>query len=397
MAIIFHIDMNAFFASVEEVIHPEYKNQPLVVAGKTRRSIVGAANYIARSYGVHAAMPLFQALEICPKLINVPNHMATYIEFSEKFINVITTEFTDKIEIASIDECYLDATEMVSEYHNNPIFLAQDIQKKIQEKIGIGTSIGISTNKFLAKMASDMKKPMGVTELYIDDIKTKLWPLDIKNMMMIGKKTEPKLRNLGINTIGEIANFSDQRVLEHLFGILYIRHYNNVWGLGIDTLDYSKNKPKSIGNSRTFLYDTDDYDEIKKMIYELSKYICGRLSKHQLVAKTINITLKDEKQKSHNKQKKVNKYLFDFSDIFEEAMLLFDFYWNRKPIRLVGVSLSNLEEIEAVKIQISLFENTNLIESKDLSLIKDLNERFSKDVISYGKINPIKKPRYEKN
>ncbi len=395
MAIIFHIDMNAFFASVEEVLHPQYKNKPLVVAGKTRRSIVGAANYISRSYGIHAGMPLFKALEICPKLINAPCNMPTYLEYSEKFINVITNEFTEKVEIASIDECYMDATNLIKDYHNNPIFLAQAIQHKILEKIGIGTSIGISTNKFLAKMASDMKKPLGITELYPNNIETMLWPLDIKHMMMIGKKTEPKLRAININTIGEMANFVDQKNLEYLFGITYFKHYNNIWGHGVDVLDYSRNKPKSIGNSETFQYDTDEYDEIKLMFYELSKHIYKRLNKHKLVGRTISISLKDTKRKSHNKQKNTNKFICDFSDIFEEAMLLFDNYWNRQPLRLVGVSISNLEDIQSIKIQISLFDDANSFKRNDINLITNLNKRFEKEIVSYGKLPEIKNIKYK--
>jgi DNA polymerase-4 len=164
MKYIIHVDINSFFASVEELQNPNYKNKPIVVSGYTKRSVVASANYIARNYGINAAMPIFMAKNLCRSLVVVTPHFNLYEEYSEKFIRLISEKFTNNIEIGSIDECYVDITNIVNK-KNQPINIAYQIQKMIKAKLGLNCSIGIANNKFLAKMGSDYKKPLGITTI----------------------------------------------------------------------------------------------------------------------------------------------------------------------------------------------------------------------------------------
>ena len=200
LQIIFHIDLNAFFASAEISQNPQLVGKPIVVCRESRRSIITTASYEARKYGIHSAMPLFQAKKLCPQLITVPPHFALYKTLSQEFFQIIST-FSKKLEVASIDECYVDMTEYIQEHHLQPYQVAQNIQKKVYNTLNLQCSIGIAPNKFLAKMASDMKKPMGITILTKRNFKEKLWHLPVGQMHGIGKKTVPKLEQHGIYTM----------------------------------------------------------------------------------------------------------------------------------------------------------------------------------------------------
>lgn len=178
--VILHIDLNSFFASAEILKHPEYADKPIVVAGLSRRSVVSTANYIAREFGVHSAMPLHQALSLCPELVVLEGDYGLYEELSSKFFKLIKT-FTPFVEPASIDECYADVTDIIKHY-KRPLDLVWKIQQEVYKQLKLPCSIGVAPNKFLAKMASDMRKPMGITILRKQEIKRKLWPLPITEM-----------------------------------------------------------------------------------------------------------------------------------------------------------------------------------------------------------------------
>ncbi|MTL62723.1 DNA polymerase IV, partial [Turicibacter sanguinis] len=201
--IIFHIDLNAFFASCEAILHPELNQQPLVITGEkqSKRGIVVTANYEARKYGIHSAMPLMQAKKKCPHLVVAPVRFDLYRKISKQFIQILQ-EYSPLVEKASIDEAYVDVTHHYQNMH--PLVLAQHIQARIAKDLQIGCSIGVAPNKFLAKMASDMKKPNGITVLRKRDLQTMLWPMSIEEMFGIGKASAPKLRQFGIHKIGDL-------------------------------------------------------------------------------------------------------------------------------------------------------------------------------------------------
>ncbi|MGN1182207.1 MAG: DNA polymerase IV, partial [Faecalibacillus sp.] len=190
MQIIFHIDLNAFYASAEISIDPSLEGKPLVISGNDRRSIVSTASYEARAYGIHSAMPLFKAKELCKDLVIRPVNFDLYRKLSHQFFELIAS-YSTKLEVASIDECYVDFTEYITIHQIHPYHLAKEIQNKVYNELKLRCSIGIAPNKFMAKMASDMKKPMGITILNKTNYKELLWPLDVSEMFGIGKKTFP--------------------------------------------------------------------------------------------------------------------------------------------------------------------------------------------------------------
>jgi DNA polymerase-4 len=263
--IIFHIDMNAYFASVEEILNPKLINKPLIVSGYSKKSVVSCPNYIARKYGIKAAMPVYKAIQLCPTVnICIPK-MKEYQRFHNKFISIIKTKLSNLIEIVGIDECYVDVTHLSNK--TEPIKLAKMIQNKIFTTTGLKSSIGISSNKFLAKMASDLKKPMGISTLFQNEIQEKIWPLDVGDMFMIGKKTAQVLKDQGINTIGDLANY-DEKILSKLLNKNFLEYKAMANGFGSDVLDLEGSDPKSIGTSMTFNNNTNYFDEIKAVLSE---------------------------------------------------------------------------------------------------------------------------------
>ena len=247
MQVIFHIDLNAFYASAEISRNPSLKGKPIVISGKSKRSIITTASYEARKYGIHSAMPLFQAKQLCKDLIILPADFELYHRLSNEFFTIIAS-YSEILEVASIDECYLDVTSIIQEKKIHPVVLAKDIQTKVYEQLNLQCSIGISPNKFLAKMASDMKKPMGITVLTRNNLKEVMWPLDIKDMFGISKKTHPKLRAVGINTIGDLADYKNYDNLKKVIGKNALLVYRKANGIDTNTVDYGHNEVKSVGN-----------------------------------------------------------------------------------------------------------------------------------------------------
>lgn len=356
MQIIFHIDLNAFFASAEISIHPELKGKPVVICRQSRRSIITTASYEARKYGIHSAMPLFQAKELCPHLIIVEPHFELYKTLSQHFFEIIST-FSPYLEVASIDECYIDMTEYFLTHHVDPKGVALQIQNKVYEELSLQCSIGIAPNKFLAKMASDMKKPMGITIITNKDVKKKIWPLPIRDMIGIGKKTQPKLIEIGIKTIGDLAKYQNYEKIKPIFGKNALIFYQRANGKDYSKINYSKNELKSVGNSTTFERDSHDEQFIKQKFKELSHEVSQRAKKRGLISNSISITLKYTRDKSHTKQMIIDHYTNDEELIYATALLLFESIYHGENLRLVGVSMNNVIHYKKLNQQISLFDN----------------------------------------
>ena len=381
MQIIFHIDLNAFFASAEMSIHPELRGKPVVISHNSRRSIVTTASYEARLYGIHSAMPLFQAKEKCADLVIVEPHFDLYRSLSHDFFEIISL-FSKKLEVASIDECYVDMTDYIQEHQLHPIYLAQQIQKKVYDELTLQCSIGIAPNKFLAKMASDMKKPMGITLITNKNIKEKIWPLPISEMFGIGKKTQPKLIELGINTIGDLAKYENYVKIKPIFGKNALLFYQKANGKDFSKINYKKNDLKSVGHSTTFENDTNDEEFIKQVFKKLSKDVSLRAKKYNLISNSISITLKYTRFQSKTKQTIIDTYTNDSDIIYATALLLFESIYNREMLRLVGVSLNNVVKIEDYTQQISLFDPIQQIvkkKNKTDQILEQLNSSFDQN------------------
>ena len=368
MQIIFHVDLNAFYASAETSSQPSLKGKPIVICRESRRSIITTASYEARKFGIHSAMPLFKAKELCPHLVIVPPHFELYKTLSEKFFNIIST-FSQELEVASIDECYVDLTNYIQMHYQNPYDVAIEIQKRVFAELKLQCSIGIAPNKFLAKMASDMQKPMGITVITNQNYKQKIWPLPIEKMFGIGKKTAPKLIELGIVRIGDLAKYENYEKIKPIFGKNALIYYQKANGKDYSKINVAHNELKSIGNSTTFERDSQDEEFIKSVFRDLAQEVSSRAKKRDLVGNSISITLKYTREKSKTKQMIIDDYTQDFDTIYATSLLLFESIYGGEMLRLVGISLNNVKHVEELQQQISLFDHTQLQASK-----KEINE-----------------------
>lgn len=288
--VLFHIDLNAFFASAEELRNPELKEFPIAVGSLSSRGVLTTANYKAREFGVHSAMPVRQALSLCPELKIIPGDYEYYRSLSRQFFDYLR-QYSGMLEILSVDECFLDVTEPIKKYAR-PLDLAVDIQQGVYEKLGLKCSIGVAPTRFLAKMASDMMKPMGITVLRKSEIERKLLPLPVKDMMGIGKKTLPKLQELGIETIGDLANPDNRNKVAPILGKNYWPMMMQIQGKSSDQLSFSSTR-KSISHAETFGSDLYSLEEVLNQTRMIAMKLAGRMQKISKMGKQLSVTLRD--------------------------------------------------------------------------------------------------------
>lgn len=354
--VILHIDLNAFFASVEIKKDPSLKGKPLVVGGKFKRGVVAAASYEARKYKIHAGMPIGMAYQLCPHVINKEVDMKEYKRHSELFFDLVREKCGDKIQIASIDECYVDFSEEYKKHKSVPRYL-KSVQKYIYDTLGLGCSIGIAPNKFLAKMASNMKKPMGLTIIRKRDIAKKLWPLEIEKMFGIGVKTAPRLREKGINTIGDLALVDDDYVIEKLLGKSFYHFYNCANGIDKSKVIDWEVEAKSIGNSTTFINDISILDEVKYELKKLAKNVAKRINDVSSLAFGVSIVIKFSDFSLINRSSSFEEPINKEDDIYLKALKLFeDNYDAKKEIRLLGITLFDIKEKHLIVQQLTIYD-----------------------------------------
>jgi DNA polymerase-4 len=369
----FHIDLNAFFASCEVLLDPSLKGKPIAVSGTTRRSVISTASYEARKFGVHSAMPVDMGRKLCPELIIVEPHFRYYRTMSEDFMKIIES-YTDIIEQASIDECYADMTDIIQTFPK-PLDLAWEIQRRVRDELGLSCSIGVAPNLFLAKMASDMKKPNGITVLRIREVPQKLWNLPIGDMRGVGQKTVPLMEECGIHTIGDLANCKDPELLRPIFGKnteYMIRRAN-----GYDDREIVKEwDAKSMGVSETFLEDITDYDELRGMLRSLSRTLSGRLHKSSTAGFLISIRIRYHDFTNIDRSVHLNEPIWKADDIYVNALSLFNSNWEETPVRLLGISVSDFAGESVLASQISLFDEAVAHREETVSVLKELNEEL---------------------
>lgn len=373
--VIFHIDLNAFFANAEIILNPDLKGKAIAVASSNRRSVVTTASYEARKYGIHSAMPTSQALSLYKDLIVVEGHHEYYEELSNKFMDIIRS-YSDIVEQASIDECYVDVTDIISKYPK-PLDLATEIQRRVYNDLKLPSSIGIAPNKFLAKMASDLKKPMGIFILRKREVNTKLWPIDISKMYGIGNKTIPLLRNIGINTIGDLANYQDINKLKQVFKNNTLKVIERANGID-DNEIVTYSESKSFSYSTTLLEDISEYDEIKAIFFNISRKLAHKLKEENKVGLSISIIIKYFDFNQVVRSKKLETGIYTYKSIFENSMDIFDLNYDERPIRLLGISINKLVDKSSYMAQINLF---NEEEDDTLEILNELN-----NMLKNGKI-----------
>ena len=369
----FHIDLNAFFASCEVLLDPSLKGKPIAVSGTTRRSVVSTASYEARAFGVHSAQPIEEAKRLCRDLIIVEPHFHYYHELSDEFMAIVS-QYTDTMEIASIDECYADMTDAIMKFEK-PLDLAWLIQRRVREELGLSCSIGVAPNLFLAKMASDMKKPNGITVLRIREVPQKLWPLPIKEMRGVGARTLPYMEELQIRTIGDLANYPNLEELRPIFGKNTEEMIRKANGHD-DRQIVTEWDAKSMGVSETFLEDLTDYDELRGMLRSLSRTLSERLRRSAKAGCLISLRIKYYDFSNADRSVRVTEPVWKADDIYVQAVTLFNDNWEQEPVRLLGISVSDFDHPEAMHGQINLFDAAIARREETISVLNELNQEL---------------------
>jgi DNA polymerase-4 len=341
--------MDAFYASVELLRRPELKGLPVAIGGRgdpTQRGVLTTANYKAREFGVHSAMPIRTAMRLCPQLILLPVDFDEYRRLSRAFKAAIRA-VTDQIEDRGIDEVYIDLTALASEDGGETV--ARDIQARVFAATQLTCSIGVAPNKLLAKICSELNKPNGITMLYADEIESRIWPMPAKRINGIGPKADAKLEAMAVRTIGQLAAVP-QDVLIARFGQSYGRWMYQA-ARGIDERPIvTVSETKSVSREDTFDVDTRDWQEIAKWLARLSKQVAGDLQRKKLKGKTIGIKIKFADFKIVTRDKTIDVFTDDELLIRKTAFECLSRVEFKRAVRLVGVRVSSFEYEYAAKV-----------------------------------------------
>src|SRR5580700_9346777 len=345
----FHLDMDAFFVSVEELFDPSLKGKPVVVGGRpNERGVVSAASYAARKFGVHSAMPLRTAHKLCPQAIFVEGHRDRYMDYSGRVYKVLQS-FSPKVDMASIDEAYLDLTG-TERLHGPPLRAAHRLHALVKEATDLNCSIGAAASRMVAKVASDQAKPNGVLWIVPGSEAAFLAPLDVRKIPGVGKVTEKNLHLLSIRKVGDLARLDDQYLAER-FG---------KWGLALagkargqdaggwfDAEVGADAAPKSISHEHTYNEDTSDLAVLESTLARLSEMVGRRLRESGLHARTLQLKLRYSDFSTYTRAHSVERPTQLDTEIFNEARALFLKNW--KPgarVRLLGVHASSFEDVQ---------------------------------------------------
>ncbi|MDF2158532.1 DNA polymerase IV [Algoriphagus sp. CAU 1675] len=338
---IIHVDMDAFYASVEQLDHPEWRGKPLVVGGSAARGVVAAASYEARKYGIHSAMSSILAAKKCPHLIFAKPRFDRYKELSNQ-IREIFHEYTDLVEPLSLDEAFLDVTENKAG-HKSAIFIARKIREKIREKTGLNASAGVSYNKFLAKIASDLNKPNGQAVILPEEAEEFLEKLPIHKFFGIGKVTAEKMKSLGIHNGADLKQFSLQ-FLTKKFGKSGIHYFNIVRGIHLSEVQPHRVR-KSISAENTFETDLIGDTSLKNNLRPIYEELIRRLKKSGIKGRTLTLKIKFSDFTQQTRSRTLEQYPED-AKIWSLALELLGQEEIQNPVRLLGLGLSNLNITE---------------------------------------------------
>ena len=331
-----HVDMDYFFAAIEEVKNPKLKDKPVIIGSTTKRGIVSTCNYKAREYGIHSGMAISIAHKKCKDAVFLPVNFKLYKEVSKRIMKILK-KYYKKFEQRSIDEAYLDVSNLKDFYKAEK--LGYKIKEEILKKEKLTCSVGISYNKLVAKIASDFEKPDGLTLVTKDKVKLFLKDLPIRDLYGVGKKTEAKLKSKGIYTIGKLARTNLNFLISNL-GNKYGQYLKNASNGIDDSPLVGKRIAKSIGREFTFEKDHSDKKLIFKTVRKLLKNIFEDLEKSKFSYSTIKIKLRYEDFSTFTKQKSLKEKSKDFNLAYKIGKGLIEEFSNKKKIRLIGISLS---------------------------------------------------------
>jgi DNA polymerase IV len=380
--LVLHVDMDAFFASVEQQVFPFLRGKPIGVCGDPNdRTVIAAASYEAKRRGVKTAMTIPEARKLCPEIILVGGNPARYVDTSTRILAYYAT-FTDLVEVFSIDEAFLDVTQ-TAHLFGGPEAIARNIKDWLKKQFGLTCSVGIAPNKLIAKLVGDMHKPDGLTVVRPEEIPALLEDLPVEKLCGIGEKTKLKLNQLGIHTCGELGRFQE-KTLNGIFGIVgtHLKHMGQGRSDSPVLPYHHEPATKSMGHSMTLAQDTRDPAVIQRHLLQLSEQVGRRLRRDNYAGRTVSLVLRYADFSTFIKQHSSRNYLDDGHRIYQVGLKLFDeLYQPPRFIRLLGISVSNL--VRELK-QETMFESKR--SDSLFAAVDDLNDKYREFAVARAKL-----------
>ncbi|HOO89946.1 MAG TPA: DNA polymerase IV [Syntrophales bacterium] len=385
---ILHVDMDAFFASVEELDNPLLKGRCVIVGGQSERGVVSAANYEARKFGVHSAMPIFQARDKCPEAIILPPRMGRYKELSGQIMSVLR-EFSPLVEPVSIDEAFVDITGC-ERLFGGVEAISVGIKRQIRQRLNLTCSLGAAPNKFLAKIASDMDKPDGLTIIMPEQVRQFIDSLPIHKVPGVGKSTHDRLIPLGIRNLGDVKRYPPD-LLTRKFGAFGSRLIELSDGIDRSVVT-PVSETKSVSAEETLFSDTDDKQVLKRYIMKQAERVARELRKQDIRARTVSIKIKHSDFKQITRSVTIEYPTQSSEIIIREAFRLLENYRMPKKARLIGVGVSNLVSRVSPE-QVEIFERDDPQNSSWEKLdnaVDTITEKFGRDFITRASLKDKK-------
>ncbi len=383
---ILHVDVNNAFLSwtavemLKQSAEIDIRTIPAIIGGdeEKRKGIVLAKSMPAKNYGIKTAEPIYFAKQKCPNLQIYQSNFKVYRQYSNALYNLLC-EYTNKIERFSIDECFLDITNFIPK-GKTQLDIAYEIHNRVKQELGFTVNIGVAQNKLLAKMASDFEKPDKVHTLYENEIPSKMWPLPVSDLFMVGRKSLPKLEKLGIKTIGDLAS-SDKQSMIKLFGKFGETIWNYANGIDLSEVNSEPEQPKCIGNSATLPKDLNNLEKIEEVLLALTEQTTYRLRKHNLLTSTVGVQIRTKDFKNYSHQKTLQTPTNSTKIIYETAKNVLKELFKGEFIRLIGIKVDKLTSPEAQ--QISIFDTPkNEKQQKIDKTLDSLKEKYGYNVVT---------------
>ncbi|HIR48944.1 MAG TPA: DNA polymerase IV [Candidatus Faecimonas gallistercoris] len=401
--LIFHIDVNNAFLSWTAVLllkqgyQKDIRTIPAIIGGdkSKRHGIVLAKSPIAKKFGIKTAETIYQAKKKCPKLEIYPPDYKWYYKQSQNLFNYLS-QYSPQLEKFSIDECFLDMTG-TNYLYKDYYALAIKIKEDIKTKFGFTVNIGIGNNKLCAKMASDFEKPDKVHTVLKQEIETKLWPLDVGNLFMVGKRTKEELNKLNIYTIKDLA-FTNDKILEKKFKNQAKYLKESAWGIDNTKVTPKSEKTTSISTTETLAYDHTDEEKLKDILFRQTEDVARELRKQKQYAKTVAVVYKNNHFQNYSAQAKLPHQTNNTKEIYKLVIEIFNKSYKKDPIRLIGVRLSDLQETK--ERQMTLFEENYDNEQKEEEIqktIDNINQKFGKSIVAPASLKIIGNPKSKRN
>jgi DNA polymerase-4 len=386
---IIHIDMDAFYASVEQLDHPELKGKCVIVGGTSRRGVVSAASYEARKHGIHSAMPIFQAKKKCPDGIFIPPRMSRYKDVSARVMSILK-RYSPLVEVVSIDEAYLDVSGC-ERIHGTPESIAVHIKKTIQQELELTCSVGVAPLRFLAKIASDMNKPNGMMVVQVDDVKDFIDRLPIQKVPGVGKLSRQNLNNIGIYLLGDVNKYPPE-MLTRRCGKFGKRLLNLAKGLDKTPVSPTS-EHKSVSTEKTLAEDTLDVQQLKKILLKQSETVGRELRKMNMWAKSVTLKIKHDNFKLITRRITVRSPTQSSEVLYNNAVLLLDQYRLSQKVRLIGVGASALTST-VNPVQMDMFAAETLSGNnweKIDRAIDGISQKYGKDIVKRATLTEKKR------